>query len=141
MGSVWHESIVTAVEHEPGIILDEWNCVAVEISEHRVAFPATNNSNVIGVNAREEEGHGTTGTERACCNVCRIHSSMTGDGERRCAEQAGYHSAGDAAAVSRVGVINVERSSTRSTVKDEVGYLSEHGTNGARVSLPVDDVS
>ena len=113
----------------------------MEISEHCVAFPTTNDSDVICVNAREEEGHGATGAERACCNVCRIHSSMARDGERRCVEQAGYHSAGDAAAVSRVGVINVERSSTRSTVRDEMGYSLEHSTNGARVSLPVGDVS
>ena len=69
VGTMQHETVVTAMEHESGVFLDERNRVTVEVAEHGVAAPAADDADVIGVNAGEEECHGSAGAEGSDCNV------------------------------------------------------------------------
>ena len=47
-------------DHGISVVLDERAGGDVEISEHDVGFPSADEADFVGVNAGEEEGHGTS---------------------------------------------------------------------------------
>ena len=56
--------------------------MAVEVAEHGVTTPSADNADVIGVNTAKQQGHGATRTKGTGCNIGRIDTGMTGNGER-----------------------------------------------------------
>ena len=53
-GMARDESVVTTGEHDVGVVLNEWEGVPMEISEHGVAAPTADDANFVRVNATEE---------------------------------------------------------------------------------------
>ena len=68
------------MKHDLGVILDEWKSMGVEVSKHGVASPAAEDTDLIRVNAAEEEGHGTTGAKGPGGDIVWVDASITGDG-------------------------------------------------------------
>ena len=75
------ESVVTPSKYDMGVVLDERKCMSMEISKHGVTAPASNDSNFIGVNATEEQSHGSAGPKGSSGNVVRVEASVARNGE------------------------------------------------------------
>ena len=105
--------------------------MSVEIAEHGITAPAAHNTDIVGINTREEKGHGTAGTEGSCCNVGRVDASMPRDGDSSGTEETSDHGAGDTASFAEISVVDVQRSCDGSTMGDEMGYPSKHSADGA----------
>ena len=58
-----HEAVVATRRHDSGIVLYKRECVDIQVVEHGVAAPTTEDTNLIGVDATKQEGHCTTGAE------------------------------------------------------------------------------
>ena len=54
-----HKFVVTSMKHQAGVARDERKGMGVEVAEHGVTLPATQDANAICVHSTEEEGHGT----------------------------------------------------------------------------------
>ena len=50
---MWNEVVVAAMEHEPRVILNKRQSMAMKIAEHGVAAPAAHNADVIRVHTAE----------------------------------------------------------------------------------------
>ena len=69
--------------------------MSMEVAEHGVAFPATDDANLVGIDAAEEQGHGSTGAEGASCNIIWVNPRVARDGEGGSTQETRNHSAGD----------------------------------------------
>ena len=63
--------VVTPMEHEPGEVAHDRLGLKVEVPEHFIRAPAANESDDVGINSGEKEGHGTTHPKGAGCDVIR----------------------------------------------------------------------
>ena len=77
---------MTPGEHDTGVMLDEGEGVTVQVTKHGVALPAAEDADLVGINAAEEEGHGSAGAERPCCDVVRVDAGVARDSEGGSAE-------------------------------------------------------
>ena len=96
--SMGNEVVVAAMEHDTRVVPNEGKGVTMQVSEHRVAAPATDYADGVRVNATEEKGHGPTGTEGPSCNIGRVDACMAWDGQGSTAEETCNHRTADAAA-------------------------------------------
>jgi len=102
------QGVVTAMEHDTGVILDEWKGVSMEIMEHGIATPATYDANFIRIHASKQQGHGAASTEGSSCNVGRVNTGMSRDSEGCRPKEARDHGGGDRATLGCVVVVDVE---------------------------------
>jgi len=125
------QGVVTAVEHDTGVILDEWKGVSVEITEHGVATPTTYDANFIRIHASKQEGHGAASAEGASGNVGRVDTGMARDGEGSRSKEARDHGGGDRTTLAGVVVVGVEGCGGRSLMVIEVDGPACDSTHGA----------
>ena len=96
-------------KHDTGVATDKWFGMSMEISEHGVAFPTADNTDLVGVKATKQEGHGTAGSERASSDFGWVHSSMAWNSKRGYTENAGDHSGGDSTLCACLIIVDMER--------------------------------
>ena len=77
------------MEHEKRVMLDERECVSMEVAEHGVASPAADDADFIGVFPTKEKGHRATVAEGTSGDVFDVDSGVTGDEARGSAEEGG----------------------------------------------------
>ena len=75
-----YQAVVSAMEHDPGVILDEWKGIGIEVLEHGITLPAAEDLDLVRVNAAEEEGHGTTRAKGLGGKVVWVNASITWNG-------------------------------------------------------------
>ena len=69
--------------------------MGVEVAEHGITAPATDDTYFVRVDAGEEECHGTASAKRAGSNLVRVNTGMTGNGQGGSAEETRDHRRGD----------------------------------------------
>ena len=67
---------MAAMEHNFGIILDEWKGMGVEVSKHASLLQRLR----IQIDAAEKKGHGATGAKGLGGNVVWVNASITRNG-------------------------------------------------------------
>ena len=134
------QGVVTALEHDTGVILDEWKGVSMEVTEHGVAAPAADDANFIRIHASQQEGRATS-AERPCCNVCRINAGMPRNSEGSSPKEAHDHVRGDSTSPPPFIIVDMEGCGWRSLVVIEVDDPSCNGTDGTSRRLAIGRMS
>jgi hypothetical protein len=118
-----------AVEiHLPGKILKDGNGLDVEIPEHSVALPASEETDQVAVDAGGNEGHGSGSPEGFDGGICRLVSEEDGGLAQVDVDSIG----GDAELASPVSlVVAVDGGVVRRAVTTEVDDAPGDGSNGA----------
>ena len=80
---------MAALEHHRGIVLNERHGVGMEVSEHGVASPTTDDSDDVWILTSEEEGHCAAASEGPGAYVVGIDTGVPWDREGCCPEEAG----------------------------------------------------
>ena len=65
--------------------------MGVEVAEHGVTFPATDDADLVRIHTDEEKGHCSTGAKGASCDIVWIDASIAGDGQGSSLQEACYH--------------------------------------------------
>ena len=128
---------MAAGEHEPRVVSDQWFSVGMKIAEHGVTTPSADDTNFVGIDAGEEESHGTTRAKRAGCNLVGMDASMTAYGQSGSAEKTRNHRRGDGSSSAVILIINMKRSRRWSIVQLKMRNTPEGGTNRAGFYLAV----
>ena len=92
----------------------------IEVAKHGITPPAAKNLDAVGVNATEEECHGTTRLKGASSNVGRVNTSVAGYGQCSSTEQAGNHGTGDSTLGASLVIVHMKRRCEGSMVLTKV---------------------
>ena len=111
-------------EHEASIVSHKRFSVGMEVTEHSVAAPATNDTDFIGVDAGEEESHGSTSAKGTGGNLIRMDASMAWDCEGSSAKEAGDHGGGHGSSSAVVFVVNMKWSGDGGFMAFEMRHTS-----------------
>ena len=68
------ESVVAVQPHGLGVVVQDGECGDMEVTEHGIGFPASDEANKVLVDLGDEEGHGATGSKRFSGDVTRLES-------------------------------------------------------------------
>ena len=90
-----YQAVVSAMEHDPGVMLDEWKYMGIEVLEHGINLPAAKDPDLVRVNAAKEEGHGTTRAKGPGGEVVWVNASITWNGQCSGTQETGYHRTGN----------------------------------------------
>ena len=111
--------------------------MGVEVAEHGIALPSTDDADFIRIHTAKEEGHCATGAKRAGCNVVGINPSMTRDGQGSSTQETRDHGAGYRPFSTGIVIIDVERGRGTSIVATKMKDTASDGTNGTSGALTV----
>ena len=90
-----YQSIVASTKHNGGVVLDKRKGMSMEVAEHGVAFPSTDDVDFVGIDTAKEQSHGTAGAEGASCNIIWVNPRMARDGEGGSTQERRNHSTRD----------------------------------------------
>ena len=74
------QAVVSSMEHDLGVVLDEWKGMGIEVAEHGVTLPAAEDPDLVRIDAPKKKGHGTTRAKGPCGDVVGVNASITRNG-------------------------------------------------------------
>ena len=89
------QSIVASTIHDGRVVLDKGKGMSMEVAEHGVTFPSTDDANFVRVDTAKEQGHGTAGAEGASCDIIWVDPRVARDREGGSTQEGRNHSTRD----------------------------------------------
>ena len=87
-----HKAVVAARKHDSGVVVNERKGMSMEIAEHDISLPATDDTNFLWIGATKKERQCAAGSKRASGNILLINVHMPWYGEGCHAEETCDHS-------------------------------------------------